>query len=109
MTDFDQTIFNNPQLGQVNTCDFLDEVQAQVQENHHARREGRESRKILPRERFGNYRGLPDNGPLKFEDGTPVYPQETMNDYWQDWEASRVASGYASFDPDHMELPDGVE
>jgi len=101
MTDFDQTIFDNPKLGSVGTCDFLDEVQAQVLENSAARAEDRSPRVVVPRERFGNYRGLVTNGPLKFEDGTPAFDACDMNDYWQNWENQRVDTGQAPADMDH--------
>ena len=98
MVDVDLSVFDNPNLGQNNTTTFLDEVQAQALENHHAQREGRDPRKVAPRERFGPYKGLVTNGPLKFEDGVPAFDATDMNDYWQNWENGVVAADEAKAD-----------
>lgn len=96
MVDFDQSIINNPELGKAANNPFLDEIEAQALENACALAEGREPRKVVSRERFGPYAGRPDNGPLLFEDGTPVFTETNLNDYFQDAEIARVARITAS-------------
>lgn len=91
MVDFDLSILNNPELGKAANTPFLDEIEAQANENAAALAENRESRKVAPRERFGIYAGRVDNGPLKFEDGTPIFLETNLNDYFQDAELARVA------------------
>lgn len=91
MVDFDQSILNNPELGKATDTPFLDEIEAQAVENAAATAEKREPRKVIPRNRFGVYAGKTNNGPLVFEDGSPVFTEANLNDYFEDAEAQRVA------------------
>lgn len=91
MVDIDLSIMNNPELGKAANSPYLDEIEAQAMENARAAAENREPLKVLPRERYGEYAGTPNVGPLLFEEGTPVFPETNLNDYFQSAENVRVA------------------
>ena len=80
MTDYDMTIHNNPNLGKSH-LPFLDEIEAQNKENENARREGREPRTIVSRERHGAYASTVTNGPLVFDNGDPCFHDRDLKDY----------------------------
>lgn len=84
MSDHDMNVFNNPELGQNGTSPFLDEIEAQLQENRNAELEGRLPRRVIPRQRFGEYANSHIVGPLELGDGVPDVSETTEEDYFQD-------------------------
>jgi hypothetical protein len=79
MVDVDPEVFNNPDRGK-SYLPFLDEVEAQAFEDRNAELEGRPSRQIKPRDRFGIYAEQSANGTLVYEDGDPVTIGDMLTD-----------------------------